>query len=283
MIAKQVIKEALDRLKRSGEQHIFLSDQSRDHLHSWANLGDKLKQTSKPTDQTQPAETPPQYKIHSEDAPNKPRSFLPTLPQSGKADQMIALKESYQSFSTNEKLLFGQGSLEAKLMFLSEYPSADEFTKNTLYTGEVHKLMQKIFMAMKVDGDELYFSSLIKSQPLALKWMQNPDQVSAGLTHSLDYLKHELAIVQPQVIVLLGASAYNTLYKDTSQTAHFESVQGERLSYEGIHVIPTLHPSYLLLKDTLDSKYKFWQAMLRAMQILELPISDAQRNYFKKR
>lgn len=282
MTAKQVIKEALNRLKRSGEQHIFLSIQSRNQLDSWAELVSKPQGTSNLADTTQPVETEAPKKEPSAGEPRKIRPFLPNLPQSGKADQMIALKESYQSFSTNEKLLFGQGSLEAKLMFLSEYPNADEFTKNTLYTGEVLKLMQKIFAAMGVDSSELYFSSLIKSQDLALKWMQNPDQASDGLTHSLDYLKHELAIVQPRVIVLLGASAYNTVYADRSQTEPFESVQGQKLSYQGIDLIPAAHPSYLLLKDTLESKYNFWQAMLAAMQLLELPISEAQRNYFKK-
>ncbi|MAH40148.1 MAG: hypothetical protein CML08_01940 [Puniceicoccaceae bacterium] len=284
MTAKQVIQEALDRLKRSGEQHIFLSDQSRVQLKSWTETASDSQATSNLTDSLQSEERAVQKKALSEGegtTETKP-SFLLTLPNSGKADQMIALKESYQSFSPNEKLLFGQGSLEAQLLFLSEYPSADEFSRNTFYTGEVLKLMEKIFTAMGVVSSELYFSSLIKSQPLALKWMQNPDQASEGLTHSLEYLKHELAIVQPRVIVLLGASAYNTLFKDGSQKMPFETAQGQQLSYRGIHLIPAVHPHYLLLKNTLESKYTFWQSMLTAMDLLKLPINEAQRNYFKK-
>ena len=284
MTAKQVIQEALDRLKRSGEQHIFLSDRSRAQLKSWTKNTSDLQDASNHTDSLQSEKRAVQKKDLSkgESTAEKKPTFLPTLPNSQKADQMISLKESYQSFLPNEKLLIGQGALEAQLLFLSEYPSADEFSKNTFYTGEALKLMEKIFNAMGVDSSELYFSSLIKSQPLTLKWMQNPHQASEGLTHSLEYLKHELAIVEPRVIVLLGASAYNTLFKDDSKDVPFESAQGQQLSYQGIHLIPAVHPHYLLLKNTLESKYTFWQSMLTTMDLLQLPINEAQRNYFKK-
>ena len=284
MNAKQMIQEALDRLKRSGEKHIFLSDRSRVQLKSWTETASVSQTSSNLTDLLHSEERALQKKALPESigkTQTKP-SFIPTLPNSNKADQMIALKECYQSFSPNEKLLFGQGSLEAELLFLSEYPSADEFSKNTFYTGEVLKLMEKIFTAMGVDKSELYFSSLIKSQALAVNWMQNPDLEFEGMAHSLEYLKHELAIVQPRVIVLLGASAYNALFKNESQEMPFESAQGQQLSYQGIHLIPTVHPNYLLLKNTLESKYTFWQSMLNTMDLLQLPINEAQRNYFKK-
>ena len=274
MTAQQLIKEALYRLKRSGERHIFLSVESRDQIKTWSQLS---SETHRQSNQSESAQS------HGLKTSENTRSFLPELPQSNKADRMIALKESYQSFLANEKLLFGQGSHDAKLIFLSECPSADEFAKNTLYTGEVQKLMQKIFAAMEVDSSEVYSTSLIKSQTFALKWMQNPEQASTGLKHSLEYLNQELSILQPEVIVLLGASAYATLYKDTAQSDSFQSVQGKQLSYRGIDLIPTVHPRHLLLKDTLESKHSFWQAMLAAMQRLDLPISEVQRNYFKKR
>ena len=72
--------------------------------------------------------------------------------------------------------------------------------------------------------------------------MQNPDQALEGLTHSLEYLKHELAILQPR------SSCYSeppltTLFKDESQEMPFESAQGQQLSYQGIHLIPAVHPT----------------------------------------
>lgn len=277
MTAQQLIKEALNRLKRSGEHHVFLSDQSRDLINTLSQL---TSETHRQSNQSQSDQSNQSVGLKTS---KLTRSFLPELPKSNKADRMIALKESYQSFLANEKLLFGQGPLDAKLIFLSECPSSGDFTKNTLYTGEVQKLLQKIFAAMGVDSSEVYFTSLIKSKAFAHKWMQNPNQSSTGLNHSLEYLNHELSILQPEVIVLLGADAYAALYKDTAQSDSFQSVQGKQLSYRGIDLIPTVHPRHLLLKDTLESKHSFWQAMLAAMHCLGLPISEVQRNYFKKR
>ncbi len=136
------------------------------------------------------------------------------------------------------QIVFGAGNPKAELMFVGEAPGADEDKQGVPFVGKAGQLLTKMIEAMKLTRDDVYICNVVKSRPPENR-NPEPDEIAA----CEPFLKAQVASVRPKVIVALGKFAAQTLLKD--QTA-ITRLRGQWREYEGIPLMPTFHPAYLL-------------------------------------
>ena len=179
--------------------------------------------------------------------------------------------------SSRKNVVFGVGSLEAELMFIGEAPGADEDDQGEPFVGKAGQLLTKIIQTMGLTRDTVYIGNILKCRP------DTPGQ-SAGnrkptpeeMKTCIPYLHEQIDLIQPKVIVALGATAVEGLL---GKTVGITRLRGNWKTYRGIPLMPTYHPAYLLRNQAPSEKRRVWEDMLQVMEKLGLPISEKQRNY----
>lgn len=273
MISNQIIREALVRLKRSGKRHIFLSEKSQSRIKN-------IHVQAKP-ELVEPEKAETQVEEPKELVTQLDKL---ALTKDSKSENLIVLKEALAKLYPNETLLFGKGSLDPKILFLSEYPSAEEFQNNSLCVGKANDLMEKIVKAMGINQEDVYFTSIIKSKGLSATVLQkgknSPE--SKGIKVFIEYFKKELSVLNPAIIISLGELAHSLLMEQNLKKEEFNSIRGQLFKFEDYPMVSTFNPNYLLFKDSLETKRLFWEDLLLVMGELKLEISEKQKNYFKQ-
>lgn len=181
--------------------------------------------------------------------------------------------------SSRKSVVFGVGSIHASLMFVGEAPGADEDLAGEPFIGAAGQLLTKIIQTMGLSRESVYIANVLKCRP------DTPGERSGNRkpTHEematcLPYLREQIRIIQPQVIVALGATAVEGLF--ARSPIAISKLRGQWMQYDGIDVMPTFHPSYVLRNQALATKRETWEDMLAAMERLGMPISEKQRGYF---
>ncbi len=143
---------------------------------------------------------------------------------------------------TRQNIVFGTGNRHAKLMFIGEGPGADEDRLGEPFVGRAGKLMNLAFETLGIDRKEVYIANVVKCRPPGNR---NPEEDEA--VACLDYLRNQVILVQPEIIVLLGSVALkNILGKEYGITAS----RGKWVEKKGIKYMPTWHPAALLRDET---------------------------------
>ena len=139
-------------------------------------------------------------------------------------------------------IVFGAGKKDADLMFIGEGPGADEDEQGEPFVGKAGKLMDMAFTALGIKREEVYIANIVKCRP---PFNRNPEQDEEQAC--LDYLRNQVILVKPKVIVLLGSIALkNILGSEYGITAS----RGKWIEKKGIYYIPTWHPAALLRDET---------------------------------
>ena len=139
---------------------------------------------------------------------------------------------------TRKNVVFGVGNREADIMFIGEGPGADEDAQGEPFVGKAGKLMNMAFDMLGVKREEVYIANIVKCRPPNNR---NPQDDEAE--NCLDYLRNQVILVKPKIIVLLGRVALkNVLGKEYGITAS----RGKWLERKGILYMPTWHPAALL-------------------------------------
>lgn len=139
---------------------------------------------------------------------------------------------------TRKNVVFGVGNREADIMFIGEGPGADEDAQGEPFVGKAGKLMNMAFDMLGVKREEVYIANIVKCRPPNNR---NPQDNEAE--NCLDYLRNQVILVKPKIIVLLGSVALkNVLGKEYGITAS----RGKWLERKGILYMPTWHPAALL-------------------------------------
>lgn len=139
---------------------------------------------------------------------------------------------------TRKNVVFGVGNREADIMFIGEGPGADEDTQGEPFVGKAGKLMNMAFDMLGVKREEVYIANIVKCRPPNNRNPQDDEAESC-----LDYLRNQVILVKPKIIVLLGSVALkNILGKEYGITAS----RGKWLERKGILYMPTWHPAALL-------------------------------------
>ena len=139
---------------------------------------------------------------------------------------------------TRKNVVFGVGNREADIMFIGEGPGADEDAQGEPFVGKAGKLMNMAFDMLGVKREEVYIANIVKCRPPNNR---NPQDDEAE--NCLEYLRNQVILVKPKIIVLLGSVALkNVLGKEYGITAS----RGKWLERKGILYMPTWHPAALL-------------------------------------
>ncbi|MDX2494774.1 MAG: uracil-DNA glycosylase [Desulfuromusa sp.] len=157
-------------------------------------------------------------------------------------------------------IVFGAGSPQARLVLVGEAPGREEDETGIPFVGEAGRLLEKILLGMHLSRDEVYICNVLKCRPPDNRDPQ-PDEIAA----CEPFLKQQLALIQPEVIVTLGRFAAQELLKTTKPIG---KLRGQWHEYEGIPLMPTFHPAYLLRNPS--GKRPVWEDMKQVMQRLNL-------------
>ncbi len=147
------------------------------------------------------------------------------------------------------KVVIGEGNKNADLMFIGEGPGADEDASGIPFVGKAGKLMNMAFRGLGINREEVYIANVVKCRPPGNR---NPEVDEAKAC--LDYLRNQVILVKPKIIVLLGSVALkNILGNEYGIT----SARGKWIEKNGILYMPTFHPAALLRDET--KKICFWK------------------------
>jgi uracil-DNA glycosylase family 4 len=135
-------------------------------------------------------------------------------------------------------LVFGVGNPNADLVFVGEAPGADEDARGEPFVGKAGQLLTKMIEAMGYRREDVYICNVLKCRPPGNR-NPEPDEVQS----CEPFLKRQLAAIRPRMIVALGKFAVQCLLRDDSPISR---LRGNFRSYEGIPLMPTFHPAYLL-------------------------------------
>ena len=176
--------------------------------------------------------------------------------------------------------VFGVGNPDAELMFIGEAPGLDEDRQGEPFVGRAGQLLTKIIKAMGFAREEVYIANVLKCRPdMPAGAYGNRAPTPQEMQTCRPYLVEQIDIIQPKVVVALGAVAVEGLL---GTRGTMRELRGRWHSYSGVPLMITYHPAYLLRNQSPSEKRKVWEDMLQVLERLEKPVSEKQRNYFKE-
>jgi uracil-DNA glycosylase len=140
--------------------------------------------------------------------------------------------------TTRTNIVFGVGNPDADLVFVGEAPGADEDAQGEPFVGKAGQLLTKMIEAMGYARGDVYICNVLRCRPPGNR-NPEPDEVAS----CEPFLKKQLGAIRPRMIVALGKFAVQCLLRDDSPIGR---LRGNLRSYEGIPLMPTFHPAYLL-------------------------------------
>ena len=182
--------------------------------------------------------------------------------------------------SSRKNVVFGVGSIDATLMFVGEAPGADEDVQGEPFVGKAGQLLTKIIQTMGLRRGDVYIGNILKCRPdTPGETAGNRKPTPAEMQTCIPFLHEQIDLIQPKVLVALGATAVEGLL---GKTIGITKLRGQWRTYRNIPLMPTYHPAYLLRNQALSEKRRVWEDMLAVMEKLALPITEKQRNFFLK-
>jgi uracil-DNA glycosylase len=161
---------------------------------------------------------------------------------------------------TRKNTVFGDGNPAAKIVFVGEAPGADEDEQGLPFVGRAGQLLTNIIKAMGLTRKDVYICNILKCRPPG-----NRNPLPDEIRLCEPFLKQQLQLIAPQIICALGSFAAKTLLKtETPITA----LRGRFHTYEGIKLMPTYHPAYLLRNP--PAKKQVWEDVQLIMKEIEL-------------
>ncbi|RJQ85524.1 MAG: uracil-DNA glycosylase [Desulfobacteraceae bacterium] len=159
-------------------------------------------------------------------------------------------------------IVFGEGAPRADLVFVGEGPGFEEDRSGRPFVGPAGQLLTRIIEAMHLTREQVYICNVVKCRPPGNR---NPetDEIKA----CRPFLQRQLAVIRPKVICALGTFAAQVLLDSTQPISQ---LRGRFHDINGIKVMPTFHPSYLLRNP--DRKRDVWEDMKKIMLLLRLPL-----------
>jgi uracil-DNA glycosylase family 4 len=224
-------------------------------------------------------------------APPIPAPVPFTQPAGDKAQRWAALRERVLAdpvcrahVRPEKQVVFGVGSLDAKIMFVGEAPGAEEEVQGEPFVGPAGQLLTKMIGAMGLKRAEVYIGNIMNWRPelpVDAGGVQfgNRPPTEPELAYCLPYLKAQIDVVNPDLLVALGTTATEGLLGFGSFKALGE-VRGRWLEFAGRPLMVTYHPSYILRTQSNRSKRLIWEDLLKVMERAGLPVTDKQRGFF---
>jgi DNA polymerase len=159
------------------------------------------------------------------------------------------------------KLVFGAGTSDARLLFVGEAPGQEEDLQGEPFVGKAGQLLTRIIRAMGLARDQVFICNVLKCRPPG-----NRDPLPGEVETCKPFLLKQLEIIKPEVICALGSFATKTLI---GPDVMITRVRGVFHDFNGIPLMPTFHPSYLLRNPA--AKKEVWEDVQKIMKRLDLP------------
>jgi len=160
------------------------------------------------------------------------------------------------------KIVFGDGSPRARLVFVGEGPGADEDQQGLPFVGRAGKLLTQMIEAMGLERRDVYICNVVKCRPPENRTPEKDEVACCS-----PFLFRQLDAIQPKVIVCLGSVAAQTLLQTNRGISHF---RGEWLEFRGYKLLATYHPAYLLRNP--GAKGEVWKDLQKVMAELGLQV-----------
>jgi len=160
------------------------------------------------------------------------------------------------------KLVFGEGSPEARLVFVGEGPGMEEDLGGRPFVGEAGRLLTRIIEAMGLTRDSVYIANVVKCRP-----PKNRDPEADEIKTCLPFLKMQLSLIKPEVICTLGRIAAQALLGGEFTIT---PERGKWRSFMDIPLMPTFHPAYLLRHSS--AKREVWEDVKKIMRHMGLEV-----------
>ncbi|MHC4265345.1 MAG: uracil-DNA glycosylase [Planctomycetota bacterium] len=164
----------------------------------------------------------------------------------------------------------GEGDPNARIMFIGEGPGADEDAQGRPFVGRAGKLLDKIIAACGLERGEVWIGNILKCRP-----PENRDPKPEEIVACLPYLQRQIELINPEVIVALGAHAARTLLNTNKPIGQMRGQFQEYyagLGHQAIKLMPTYHPAYLLRNYSKENRLRVWEDMKIVLAELGLPI-----------
>ncbi|MEN8153861.1 MAG: uracil-DNA glycosylase [Acidobacteriota bacterium] len=159
----------------------------------------------------------------------------------------------------------GEGANNPDIMFIGEGPGETEDKFGKPFIGRAGQLLEKIIEKMGYSRESVFIGNIVKCRP-----PNNRDPLKEEVEACLPFLKKQVEVLRPKVIVCLGRVAFNNLLNANSPIS---KVRGKLFSYLDIPVIPTYHPSFILHKRERSEisrvKWETWSDMEKVLKIIK--------------
>jgi len=143
--------------------------------------------------------------------------------------------------NTCRQVVFGEGNIKSKIMFIGEGPGRDEDIQGRPFVGRAGQLLNRILKAAEFERQDIYISNVVKCRPPGNR-LPNPDEVK----ECRNYLEAQIRIIKPEIIVCLGTMASQVII---DPKVRISNIRGKWFARQGIRVIATYHPAALLRNE----------------------------------
>lgn len=155
-------------------------------------------------------------------------------------------------------IVFGEGNPSARLMFIGEGPGRDEDAQGRPFVGEAGQLLTRLIGRMGFKREEVYIANIVKCRP-----PENRTPEDDEIAHCLPFVLDQIRIVAPAVVMALGRVAAHALLGIKTPIGR---LRGSLHHFEGIPVMPTFHPAYLLRNP--KDKVLVWSDALKVLELM---------------
>lgn len=184
----------------------------------------------------------------------KAKAQVPRLKSLGDVQSWLGDCKRCGLCKDRDKLVFGSGNPNARLMFVGEGPGANEDKTGLPFVGRAGDLLNKILEAMALERSQVYIANIVKCRPPANR-VPHPDEIE----ECLPFLRAQIQIIKPSVIVALGLTASSTLSGEETTMATLRGKFHPLHWNSEIPVMATYHPAYLLRNPA--AKKNVWEDM----------------------
>lgn len=294
--ALHVLTDELRRLKAAGVRTVDVSEDSLQALKSAVKV--HIEQRSQHGISVQNKENLEVLSTQDNSALTKPKQHVqfPVAPHfvitdGTKEERLAQLKKvMYEdplclaNLKPGKQIVIGSGNLDAKIMFVGDAPGIEEELKGEPFVGPTGQLLDRMISGMGLTRSLVYIGSILSWRPEPLtnemgEQATHRTPTPAELAYCIPYLKAQVDIVKPSLIVALGSSAALGLL-GPGVFKSLGDIRGQWKEYCTIPLMVTYHPSYILRNPSNRSKRMIWDDFLKVMERAMLPISEKQKAYF---
>ncbi|MGJ8696001.1 MAG: uracil-DNA glycosylase [Verrucomicrobiaceae bacterium] len=277
-MAQPTVIDYLEQLQNQGVTHVEVDDEARAILREFYRRG-SAKSLPAPAAKKKPASKATPTPTSAPDSQITISGTTAAEKVASLAAQCLNWAPSKALGTLRDRMVFSTGNPEADLMLVGEAPGHQEEKQAEPFVGPAGQKLDQILKAMGLSRPEVYISNVCKFRPGMKNQTTGNRKPSPGeMATNLPFLRAEIDIVKPKVIIALGGTAAEGLLEKTQAVGQ---LRGAWHQFQGIPLRVTYHPSYLLRQsDGNNEKRLVWEDMLAAMEKLGLPVSEKQRSFF---